>query len=439
MQPMKVMVVGQPQSGKTSLIQTAVNQQFPSEEYLQKLSHGVCDNETYNILSDNKPFLLGLWDTSGSRDFDRLRPLAYPLSDIFLICIEISDIHSFENGTVQKRWIEELNHHSPGVPMILIGTKSDLRLETNANIDNTEQPLLISIKDLKNVSVATNCLMYIEISAKYMDKSQIKHMFDQIISVGYRARYQHHRYVGIKLPHTSKTKIHTGYSIASCHHINDDSDEIDMKSNRLIVCGYVQQFNKEQKLNIPTEIIRLIRSFYTVPKVLYYGNNKSSSNAKTKQDYYIMFWMDLIALLMHNAAYFLFSVQLCMTTDYYSMQFYLSIFAFICCCVETVTIIIGYYFLFTPKIEYYTQLMSKMHIVIEAGVNLPMIMIQIIYLLSIKDKSQLINTNLNIFNRFSKDRPIQRASASTLKLFELKKELRNKYKCNKINEDISSK
>ena len=51
----------------------------------------------------------------------------------------------------------------------------------------------------------------------------------------------------------------------------------------------------------------------------------------------------------------------------------------------------------------------------------------------IKDKGKVITQNLNIFEdpNFDKNRPIQRASASTLQLFELKKDLRQKYKYKK--------
>ena len=40
---------------------------------------------------------MGLFDTAGQEDYDRLRPLSYPNTDIFLACFSVVAPISFEN------------------------------------------------------------------------------------------------------------------------------------------------------------------------------------------------------------------------------------------------------------------------------------------------------------------------------------------------------
>ena len=58
-------------------------------------------------------------------DVERLRPLMYPQTDIFLVCYSVASRKSFEN--VETRWLPEVSHHCPKTPIILVGTKIDLR------------------------------------------------------------------------------------------------------------------------------------------------------------------------------------------------------------------------------------------------------------------------------------------------------------------------
>lgn len=74
---------------------------------------------------DGRPVSLGLWDTAGQEDYDRLRPLSYPQTDVFLICFSVVSPPSYEN--VRSKWYPEVAHHAPNIPIVLVGTKLDLR------------------------------------------------------------------------------------------------------------------------------------------------------------------------------------------------------------------------------------------------------------------------------------------------------------------------
>lgn len=53
---------------------------------------------------DGRPISLGLWDTAGQEDYDRLRPLSYPQTDVFLICFSIVSPPSFDNVKAKVRF-----------------------------------------------------------------------------------------------------------------------------------------------------------------------------------------------------------------------------------------------------------------------------------------------------------------------------------------------
>jgi len=74
-----------------------------------------------------------LWDTAGQEDYDRLRPLSYPGTDVFLILYSIISRNSFLN--VKSKWIPEIKYHAPGVPIIIVGNKLDLSDEERKDVD----------------------------------------------------------------------------------------------------------------------------------------------------------------------------------------------------------------------------------------------------------------------------------------------------------------
>ena len=90
------------------------------------------DNYSAPMVCDGVPVSLGLWDTAGQEDYDRLRPLSYPQTDVFLICFSVVSPSSFENVT--SKWCPEIKHHCPDAPILLIGKLSDDNQQTQTDL-----------------------------------------------------------------------------------------------------------------------------------------------------------------------------------------------------------------------------------------------------------------------------------------------------------------
>ncbi|KAF7407351.1 hypothetical protein HZH66_001888 [Vespula vulgaris] len=148
--PIKITAVGDGMVGKTCMLITYTTKKFPTE-YVPT----VFDNYADIIRLDSQEFDITLWDTAGQEDYERLRPLSYPNTDCFLLCFSISARSSYEN--VASKWYPEIKHHCPHVPIILVGTKSDLRDQDNLDI--------ITPQECKKMKKKIKASKYVECSA----------------------------------------------------------------------------------------------------------------------------------------------------------------------------------------------------------------------------------------------------------------------------------
>lgn len=125
----------------------------------------------------DEPYTLGLFDTAGQEDYDRLRPLSYPQTDVFLVCFSVTSPASFEN--VREKWFPEVHHHCPGVPCLIVGTQTDLREDPSVREKLAKQKMTpVRKEDGERMAKELGAVKYVECSA--LTQYKLKDVFDEV-------------------------------------------------------------------------------------------------------------------------------------------------------------------------------------------------------------------------------------------------------------------
>ncbi|XP_031494795.1 rac-like GTP-binding protein 5 [Nymphaea colorata] len=172
----KCVTVGDGAVGKTCMLISYTSNTFPMD-YVPT----VLDNCSANVTVDGSTVNLGLWDTNDLEDYDRLRPLSYGGADVFLLAFSLISRASYEN--IHQKWAPELWHHAPSVPIVLVGTKMDLRDDMQFFMDHPGATPITTTQgeELKQLIGAA---AYIECSSK--TQQNVKVVFDTAIKVALR-------------------------------------------------------------------------------------------------------------------------------------------------------------------------------------------------------------------------------------------------------------
>lgn len=170
----KCVVVGDGAVGKTCMLISYTEGKFP-KEYVPT----VFDNYEATIIVEGKEVKFSLWDTAGQEGYARIRTLSYPKTDIFILCFSVVNHPSFIN--VKDRWYVEIKHHCPNVPMLIVGTKSDLRTDENALESLKKEGKSPISEDEANAMVKDlGALKYLECSA--LTRQGLKNVFDEALT-----------------------------------------------------------------------------------------------------------------------------------------------------------------------------------------------------------------------------------------------------------------
>jgi small GTP-binding protein len=156
----KAVLVGDAACGKSALLGVLTQGRFPEGYH--------CDVNPATFMANIELTELSLWDTPGAVDHDRSRPSSYPGAHVVLICFSIDSPDSLDN--IHDKWLPEISHFCPGVPVVLVGTKSDLRRDgaTIAELHKTFQHP-VTYEEAHDARIKIGAKAYMECSAKRGD------------------------------------------------------------------------------------------------------------------------------------------------------------------------------------------------------------------------------------------------------------------------------
>ncbi len=138
---------------------------------------------TFSYLNDMghlRTLELAIWDTAGQEDYERLRPLSYPDTDVLLLCFSIDSPDSLEN--VESKWKPELEYFCPRVPVVLVGNKVDLR-EDEQTLESLKRVNTGPVKmvDGRAMAERIGAAAYVECSAK--TKHGVREVFETVARI----------------------------------------------------------------------------------------------------------------------------------------------------------------------------------------------------------------------------------------------------------------
>lgn len=161
----KCVFLGDNGIGKTCLLlQLCYSSNTLSRKQVESFTSAYIANMDVN----GKIYQLELWDTECHEGKDSARQQNYPGTDVFCVCFSIADLESFRNA--ETRWFKEVKQLAPRTPIVLIGTKLDLRDATESKKRgkgySSQRPTgQVTHKEAKKMAKKIGAIKYIECSA----------------------------------------------------------------------------------------------------------------------------------------------------------------------------------------------------------------------------------------------------------------------------------
>jgi Ras family protein A len=156
----KVVMNGPMGGGKTTFLGYLLTGEF-QDEYLPTM----VNEFVWKVQQPNAADVyMTMWDTFGRADYDRLRPLIYPQTDLMVLCFDVASRDMFDS--MFEKYLPEVNHFIPNTPIVLLGLKADLRDDAKVKAMLAERSLTIPTrKEIESRASKFN-MKYFEVSTK---------------------------------------------------------------------------------------------------------------------------------------------------------------------------------------------------------------------------------------------------------------------------------
>ena len=166
---LKILLIGDSQVGKTSLLLKYTEHIFP-EEHIATI--GVEYKDKF-IIRDNFNIRLQIWDTAGQERFHSITKNIYRNANGVLFVYDITNQESFNNI---KNWIKDLQNVGNDIKSAIIGNKLDL-----------ESNRVITREEIEEISNEHN-MPFLETSAR--ENINVNEGFDLIVNELFKDKTQ---------------------------------------------------------------------------------------------------------------------------------------------------------------------------------------------------------------------------------------------------------
>ena len=116
----KVVLFGEARIGKSCLVKA-----YGGDKYMPKYNPTELDGFGAQVEYEGKEITIQMVDTSGRKELKPVRMLGGGDGDCAILCFNLDDDKSLERAL--GYWLDEIETLVPGIPVVLCGTKADLR------------------------------------------------------------------------------------------------------------------------------------------------------------------------------------------------------------------------------------------------------------------------------------------------------------------------